>query len=190
MVHAQAHGSVVLAAEGYERHQRIVDALQFGFIGFVGVGELFESASRVHKIAGIDAHFVGYGCGGKSGFGIEVNIRHQWHLTTLFAQCRANAPDIVGFLHPLRSESHNLAACLGYGAALCHTGFNVVGIGVGHRLHPHCVFAPQQHAPHIHFHRRAALIIKNRIHQFTLNSYDTCAKSRLAFSIFSPSEAL
>ena len=63
-------------AEVEKRPEGVLYLLQFMCIFAVGELYLFEHSPRIHKVSGIDAHFLHLFGGGKSCLGIEMYVGH------------------------------------------------------------------------------------------------------------------
>ncbi|CRH71849.1 Uncharacterised protein [Chlamydia trachomatis] len=160
VIHSQSHGSAMTLAQVDKGHQCVANALQLDLVFLGRVGEAFELAGRVDKVAGIDAHLVGhFGCL-KSGLGVEMNVGNERHVATCFTQCSAYFAYALSLAHALGCESHIVASCLCNALALLKAIFNVVGVGVGHRLHPHKVVAAQWRVGYLHSSGGASLIVE------------------------------
>ena len=163
VVHPQPNGGAMLAANLDERQQRVADFLDFGAILLIGVGELLEGACRVYKIAGIDAHLVGESRCRKGCTWIEMDVGHQRHIASLLAQQVANHADAFCFSHTLCCEPHVVGTGIYDALALCCAAFGVVGIGVGHGLHPDGEVAAHGHCANVYRHRVATVVIKRAV---------------------------
>ena len=132
VVHAQAHGGVVLAADVDKRHECIVYALQLMVIFLVGIRQCLELAGRVNEVAGIDAHLVSDGGSGKCSLGVEMNVGNERHVAPRFAELGAYLANALSLAHTLRCEPDDFGTGSGKRLALSHACLDVVGVGVGH----------------------------------------------------------
>ena len=149
MVHADAHGGVVLAADVDEAHQPLVNPLQLGLVFLVGVFQVFERAGGVDVVAGVDAHLLAVAGSHVGHVGVEVHVGHQRRRVAVGPQPPGNVLHVQRFAAPLGGEAHQLAAGIDDALGLLHAAFSVVGVDGGHRLHADGVVAADVEAAHV-----------------------------------------
>ena len=141
MVHAYAHGRVVLAADVEEGHQLGLYLFQLGGVLLVGVLQVLEYASRIDIVAWVYAHLLAVLCGHVGRVCREVYVGHQWLPVAVGFQSGGYVAHVLRLARALRGEAHQLAACVYDTLGLGHRGLGVVGVGGGHRLYSYRVVA-------------------------------------------------
>ncbi len=120
MVHSDAYGGVVFAANAQKRHKPLVYLAQFSGIFLVGILQVFERAGRVYVVAGVHSHLLSVQCSHVSHVGIEVYVGHQGHHIAVSAQCSVDVAEVFSLLHALRSEPYVLATGIHNALGLRH----------------------------------------------------------------------
>ena len=70
-----------------------------------------------------------------------MDVGDDCRIETVFAQASHDILQVFAFARPLRGQPHDFAACTVDAFDLRDTGFGVVGVGIGHRLHGNGPFA-------------------------------------------------
>ena len=142
---------MILFTDIQEGDEAVTYLLQFGGIFLVGIFQLFESASGIYVVAGIDAHFLGILCRYISYFRAEVYIGHKRNHIAGTAQADIDVHQVFGLFHPLCSETDIFSAGIYNALCLGHTSLGVLCGGICHRLNTDRVGAAQRNGPNIHF---------------------------------------
>ena len=93
-----------------------------------------------------------------------MDVGYQWHVASLLAQQVPHHANAFGLANTLCRQAHQLASGIGDALALRCTAFNVVGVGVGHRLNSHGPFTAQLHPAHIDGDCIATLVVKHALY--------------------------
>ena len=158
VVHADAYGGAMLAADVEKRHQLSFYLLQFTGIFLIGIFQLFELPCRVNIVAGIDSHLLGIEGGHVGHMRIEMHVGHQGcGISPLPQQC-IDVLQVLRLAHALCGEAHIFASCLDDAYGLLHAALGIVGRSGGHRLHPDGMFAAQRSVAHLHDRRGSPLV--------------------------------
>ena len=114
MVHTEADCGAVGAAEVEEGEQGVGDALLFGGLLLVGVFEVPEGAGGVDEVAGIDSHFIAGGGGAVGGFGVEMDVGHEWDVASESGGGLFYQRHVGGLSFTLGGEAYYLTSGIGY----------------------------------------------------------------------------
>ena len=146
-----------------ERQQGLADAGEFGGVFVIGIFKALERAGGVHKVARVDAHAL-TDLGSRHGsLRLEVNVGDKGDVAPLRTQDLGDFTDAQCLLDALSREPHIVGPGIGDALALCRTGLNVVGGGIGHRLDTYGPLTAHLDATHIDVDGGAAFIIENHI---------------------------
>ena len=125
VVHADANGRLVLAAEVEERHQPSLDFLQFLGIFLVRVVDFVEFPRRIDVISGVDAHLVGIACGHVGHVRVEMHVGHDGRVIASPHQLCLDVAQVFRLARALRGEAHEFASGLDDSNRLSHSVFRV-----------------------------------------------------------------
>ena len=134
VVHADAHGGVVLLAGVDEGHQLGLDLPQLGGILIVGVFQMLERAPWVDVVAGIDTHLLAVEGSHVGGMGGEVDVGHQRLVIAVGLQTSGDVLHVLRLTGALGGEAHQFAAGIDDALGLTDAALCIIGIHGGHRL--------------------------------------------------------
>ena len=143
VVHADADGCMVLLADVEERHEALLNLLEFVGVLLISIFLLDELAGRIHVVARIYAHFLTIESSHVGNVRIEVNIGNEWSLIAVGTDAGIDVLHILCLAGTLSGEAHQLAASLDDFLCLTDASLSIIGIGGGHRLDADRVIATQ-----------------------------------------------
>ena len=190
MVHPDAQGRAVGAADGEQFREARLEPAEFLGILLVGVFQVLELAGRVHVVAGVDAHLLHHGRRHVGHGRVEVDVGHEGAVVARLAQGFADGAQGFGLAGALCGEPHVVGARVEYGAALRHGGFDVGRRRRRHALQAQGLFAAEATVAHADAVGAARVVVEEVHGQFVLKRNFTSARSALAFTIFSLSPSL
>lgn len=97
MVHANAQGGVVFAANGQELFEAILQAFQFGSILLVCIFQVLKLSGGVDVVTGVDAYFFNDASGYIGHIGVEVYVGHKRTVVSQFVQPGAYGCQVLSF---------------------------------------------------------------------------------------------
>ncbi len=168
MVDTDTYRRGVGLAEVEKRHKAVFNPLQLQGILLVGVLELTESASRIHKVSGVYPHLLDMERGLLGGARIEMYVGHKRHAAATLTQSAAYLPHIGGLPYPLGGKAVDVSPCGGNPFGLRHRSLGVHSRGVVHRLEADGESAPDFHVAHTGGRGLAPAIIENTHSQLSL----------------------
>ena len=134
VVHADTYCRVMLLTDIQERHQLLLDLLQFGCILLVGIFQMLERTTWINVVARIDTHLLtvlGSHIGGMSS---KVHIGHQWCIVTIGLKLGRNVLHVLSLAGTLGGKANQLATSVDNTLGLGHTALGIIGIYRSHRL--------------------------------------------------------
>ena len=109
VVHADAHGGVVLLTDIDKRHELLLNLLQLCGIFLVGVLQVLERAPGIYVVAGVDAHFLAILGSDVGGVGGEMNIGNEGLSVAVGLETGRDVAHVLGLAGALGGEAHELA---------------------------------------------------------------------------------
>ena len=149
MVHADADGGMVFAADVEEGHKLPFYLLQLLCVLLVGVFQMFESASRVNVVSWIDAHLLTVLGSHVGDAGIEMDVGDKRCHIAFCLQCSTDVAHVLRLAGALRREPDEFAARFNDADGLTDARVGVHRIGGRHRLHADGVIAADGDVAHM-----------------------------------------
>ena len=109
MVRADAHRHAARFAQFHQRREALTNAAQLCDILLIGVFDDLELL-RVRVVPRIDAHLLHPFCRFHRRFGLEVNVRHDRHITAAITQTFDDMLQVRRILHSWCRDAHDLTA--------------------------------------------------------------------------------
>ena len=134
MVYANAYSGMVFLADIDERHQFVLDLLQFCSIFLIRVFQMLERTSRVDIVARIDAHLLTVEGSHISGMSREMHVSHEGLLIAIRLQTGGDILHVLSLTRTLGREAHQFATSVDNPLGLTDAALSIIGIHRGHRL--------------------------------------------------------
>ena len=110
-------------------------------------------------ISGVDAHLVHVFRSDRSHFGHEMDVRHDGGIASLLPQTADDPLQILSLPTPLGRQPDDRTSGPEDAFDLPNTGFGILGVGIGHRLHGDRAVTSDHNPSDADFTARAALIL-------------------------------
>ena len=164
MIHPDANGSAVFAADGEQLLEACFKTLEFCGIFFVSIFHTFEGARRINVVTRIDAHFFDDGSCQICYFRVEVHICHQWGVVASAVEFSADVAKVFRFAQPLCGQAHEVCTSLNDADALFHASFRVCGQCGGHALQAQRISTTYCRVSHLHSVAASGGVVK-KVHE-------------------------
>ena len=132
MIHTYAYSSVMLLADINERYEFSLYLLQFLLIFLVGILQMFERATRVDIVAGVDAYLFAILCGHISGVSREMDIGYEGCHVTVSFQSGRDILHVLCLASALRGETYQFSTRITNTLSLSNAGLCIVGVSGCH----------------------------------------------------------
>ena len=143
VVHTQANGRMMRLADVEERNEATAYLLDLLGILLVGIFELLERTTGIDVIARIDADLLDNPGSDIGHRRIEMDIGNQGDLIAIAMNAVLDLLERQRLLPALGGESHDIGTSIDNALDLGGRSLDVVGIRIGHRLHPNGIPATQ-----------------------------------------------
>ena len=120
MVDSDAEGCGVLLAYFQQRNECVAYTVYFGCIFLIRIVQLYECASGIGEVAGVDSYFFDFLGGCKCCAWVEVYIGYQRYGIATLSQSAFNHTHIARFPCALCGKAHNVSSGIGDGCTLRH----------------------------------------------------------------------
>ena len=134
MIHSDAHCRMMLLTDIQERNEFTLYLLQFVGIFFISIFKMFERATGINIVSGIDSHLLAVLRRNIGSMCSEVNIGNKRSVISLCAQCGRYILHVLCLTNTLRGEAHQFASGINNTLCLLHRCLGIVSVCGCHRL--------------------------------------------------------
>ena len=134
-----------------EWDETIANLLDLKCIFLVGIFEFHESTTRINIVAGIDSNLLDNLSCYIGNCSIEVDIGNKRHFVPIAMNACFNLPERKSLFLALCRQTNDVRTSIYDAFDLGHRCLDIVGVRVGHRLHPDWVLAANDHITHATF---------------------------------------